>query len=165
MSLGRVTDDPQAIRSRQSEEGIHVRGLAVEVDGNEGLRLRRDLLFDALHVDVVGLRVDVHEHHLRPGHFDGLRGGNKAVRNRDDLVSGTDAERSQGDEERVGAVRDPDTVLNVAVTGKRLLELLDERSPDERRLRDHGRDGGVDFPLDRFVLLLQIHQRDARCRV
>ena len=94
-----------------------------------------DLLFDPVDVDRVGLRIDVDEHDLRPGHLDRLGRGDEAVGDRDDLVAGPDAERLQRDEERVGAVRHADAVLDAAVAGERLLELLDERPADERGLR------------------------------
>ena len=96
-----------------------------------------EVIFSSIRVDVdvVGLRVDVDEHDLRPGHLDRLGRGDEAVGDGDDLVAGADAERLQRDEERVGAVRHADAVVDAAVAGERLFELLDVRAADERGLR------------------------------
>ena len=72
MRLRGVTDDVQRVLSRQFADRIHVGGLTIEVHRDNCLRLRRDLLFDALDLDVARLMIDVHEHHLRSRHPDGF---------------------------------------------------------------------------------------------
>ena len=86
---------------------------------DDRLRPRRDLLFDPLDVDVVGLRIDVDEHDLRAGHLDRFGRGDEAVGDGDDLVARPDAERLQRDEQRIGAVRHADAVVDAAVAARR----------------------------------------------
>ena len=72
MRLRGVADDAQAVLLRQRQNRIHVRRLTIEMHRNDGLGLRRDLLFELPDVDVVSDGVAVTKHHPRAGHPDCL---------------------------------------------------------------------------------------------
>ena len=82
-------------------------------------------------VDVVGLRVDVHEHRRGPPAGDRPGRGEEGVRGRDHLVARPDPEGHQRDQQRVGARRDADAVGALAVGGDLPLQGLDLRAEDE----------------------------------
>jgi hypothetical protein len=71
-------------------DGVHLGGLAVEVDGDQGLGFGGDRGFDFGGVEVVRVRLDIDEDRLRPGAPDGPGGGEEGVRGGDDLITGAD---------------------------------------------------------------------------
>ena len=66
-------------------------------------------------------------------------------RRNDHLVARPDAQGDQRKPQRVGAVRDPDHVLDVEVCGQLALERLHLRPADEAARVDHGGDPRVEL--------------------
>ena len=59
--LGGVLNHDQAATPGDVQDRVHLGALAVEVDGNDRLRARRNAALDLRGVDVVRVRQDVHE--------------------------------------------------------------------------------------------------------
>ena len=91
MGLAGVLDDREPVSTADGDHGVHIGGLAVEVDGHDGLRPRRDGSLDPRGVDGVANRVDVHEHRPGPTESDGLHRSEERVGNGDHLVAGANA--------------------------------------------------------------------------
>ena len=111
-------------------------------------------------VDVERDRIDVDEPRRRADARDAAGGREERERRRDDLVAGTDAERHQRDEQRVGARRQADGVRDAEVGRHLALERLDLGAADEPLAVGDPRHRGEDFVADRPVLRLQIQERD-----
>ncbi len=77
-----------------------------------------------------------------------------------DGVTGTDAERAQGKQERIGAAGEADGVLHAAVGRGCVLELLHMRAEDELAGLEDFANGGVDLGADRPILTDKIQDRD-----
>ena len=143
---GRVLDHRQAVSPGDVEDGRQVARQADLVHGQDRPGPRRDRPLDQGGVDVVGPRVDVHEHRAGAAVADGVGGGDERVADRDHLVAGPDAEGEQGQVQRRRAARDGAGVRRADVRGELLLE-----GRDLRPLRDPA---GEDRPAGRRGLLL-----------
>src|ERR1700722_14854240 len=117
---------------------IHVGGLAIEVDGHQGLDPatggsmhqmpilhRTAVVNEALNggwSQVEGVRVDVAEDRpsARPGN--GPCCCEKGKGRSDNLVPRADFERHQGEQQGIGAGGDPDAFRGAAITGNLLLQ-------------------------------------------
>ncbi len=159
VGLGAVLDQVELVPVADGLDGLDVHGLAVDVDGDDGLGPGGDLGLDELGVDVVVLVV-VDEHGPGPRLGDRLRGGHEAVGDGDDLVARADAQGFQGDVDGIRAVGAADAVLAAVLLGVGLLESLDVLAADEGGLADDGLDGGVDLGLDGLVLGLEVDEGD-----
>ena len=111
-------------------------------------------------VDVVGPRVDVHEHRAGPqaGYRSGR--GKEGERGRDHLVIRSDPDGHQRDQQSIRARRDPDAVGALAVGGDFPLQGFDFRAEDEDLRLEHPVDRGAHLVADRAVLGLQVEQGD-----
>ena len=70
MGLGSVLDEDQVLIIADLSNRPGIAGLAVEVDGDHGLRLLADVCADLGRVDRGGHRVDVGKDRHRPAHRD-----------------------------------------------------------------------------------------------
>ena len=95
--------------------------------------------------------IDVGEHRRRAAPHDRLRSRVERERRADHLVAGPDAERVEGEHERVGAVRDPDRALHAEVGGGFLLERPVVRAADEALAVEHLAEGGLEPRNQRLV--------------
>ena len=86
---------------------------------------RSKRLFDVSGIEKVGLRVDVDENWSGADRHDGDHGRDEGVRSRDDLVTRTDAERSEGEFKRRRPAVDANRALRVAIRRELLFELGD----------------------------------------
>ncbi len=87
-----------------------------------------------------------------PTRADAAGGGEERIRGRDDFVAGTDAERHQRGEDRVGAGRHADGVRDVELSGDFALERFDFGAENEALAVAHARDGREHFVAKRRVL-------------
>ncbi len=132
-------------------EGIHVRALAVEVDGHDGSDWRRgagvllDCRLDGFWREVVGEGVDVGEQRLCPAAKDGADGGEEAEGRGDDGVPGPDSGAGHGKPEGVCAAGATDRVGDTAGAGGGCLEAADLGTEDELLRVADGLDGGEDL--------------------
>ena len=83
------------------------------------------------------------------------------MRDRDDLVAGSDPERPEREVEGVGAVRAARRLQAFAAEARELvLEGADLGAAYEGRARDDAVEGGVGLVLDRAVLRREVDERD-----
>ena len=80
----------------------------------------------------------------------------EAVGDRDDFVSGSDAERAEDELERIGPGTDTDGVLGPAKRRPRLFERRHFRSEDELAVPQHRVDGGIELGAQHLRLLREI---------
>ena len=142
------------------EDGIHVRDLSEQVNGDDGARARRDGLFQEVGVHRVARGVDIDEHRSRPGVGDRLGGGHERAGDGDDLVPRADPQRQQAEPEGIGAVADADGVRRAAEGGELLLELRDKGAAGERsRVHDFG-DRAQELLAQRRVMGAKVQEGD-----
>src|ERR1035441_5488439 len=91
-----VFDEHKAAAVGETPERDHVGHEAVEVDGDDRLRTRRDRRRDGGGIDVRGRGIDVYENRRPARVYDRIRRGQKRHRRRDDLVQRADARREHG---------------------------------------------------------------------
>ena len=65
---------------------LHVAGIAVYMDRNNGGSLLRDQALQFVHVDGIVFLIDIAEYRSQAVAHDGMGGGGKAERGRDDLA-------------------------------------------------------------------------------
>src|ERR1019366_3829068 len=151
VGLAGVFDYYQVVAFREFEDGVHVRGLAVEVNGHYGPHRQTELAvhqcagslidlafgFEVLgqlaRIHVVGPLIDIDEIGPGAGLGDGFRGGDEGVRDGQDDGAGSDARGDQGEAEGVRAAADADAMLGGAVGGEVTLKLFDHGAADEGR--------------------------------
>ena len=122
MRLGRVVEDRHARRVADRRDLGDRRGAAEEVNGDHRPRGRRDRVVQPRRIQAARALVDVDEDRPRPREHDRLERREERERHGDHLVARADAERAQGEQQRVGAARDAHAVLRAAVGGELLLE-------------------------------------------
>ena len=108
MRLARVLDHRDAGGAGDLQERVEVDRGPVEVDGDHAAGLGADVLGHDLRGQQVRALVDVDEARRRPDEADGLGGRDEGVGRHDDLVAGPDAERAQGEDDRLGPGGDAD---------------------------------------------------------
>ncbi len=165
MGLGGVFDDGEIMAAGDGEDGVHVGGLAVQMNGEDGAGARGDGGFQLSGVQVVGAGIDVDVNGRGAGVADGGDGGVESVGDGDDLIAGADARGEQGEVQGAGAGVDADGVGDLAIGGEFFFEGGDGRAEDEVVVVENGADGGVDL-LPHFAGFgLKIEQGDGFCEV
>jgi len=147
--LARVFDHNQAVAPGQLQDRVHVRGLAVKVNGDNGPHRYPQLAVHhvaaAIHVapalqvlgqlarvHVVRALVDIDENRPRAGLGDGLRRGDERIRDRDDDGPLLEARRHESESHRVGAAGHAHTVPSTAELGEIALESFDHGAAYKR---------------------------------
>ena len=110
-------------------------------------------------------RVHIAEDRPRAGASDRSRRGEEGERAGDDLVARPDLERHQGQQQRIGAGRDADPVLALAIGRDARLQLLDRRAQDEVLARADLLNDRLDLGRQGQVLRLEVEQRDLHGRL
>ena len=147
-------------RAGELEDRVHVDRRAVEVDGQDAADPVGQRPLHDLGGQQARHRVCVDHARSRTGEAHGLGGGDERVGRQDDLVAGADAERAQGEGERVGAGAHADGVLGLAVGGEVLLEGLDVMAHDEGARLGHRPDLGQQLLQQSRVVAVEAHERD-----
>jgi len=150
--LGGVLDDGDVPIARRRQDRVHVGTLAEQVHRHDGLRPVGHGGRETRGVQVVRLRVDVHEDGpgAEAGHASGRR--EEGERRGDDLVAWPDAETHESVQDGVRAARGPDAERGVGVLGDGLFAVGHLRSADAPLCLEDLVDGGVDFVADGIVL-------------
>ncbi len=110
-----VLDHKELVLIGNLADGLHVRALSVQMDGDNRFRARRDGGLDLGGVEVVGLGIGVHKHGSGAGNPDCLGGGEECVGGGDALVARANAKGEESEPERVGTAIDPDGVLQAVI--------------------------------------------------
>jgi len=84
--LAGVLDHHKPVAVGDLADDVEPRRLAKGVHRKDGLRAGSDGVLDEVRVDVGGVRLDVHEHRLRPLIQGAVAGRDEAERGRDDLL-------------------------------------------------------------------------------
>ena len=155
--LRRVFDYRDTVSASDSHYGVHVGGVAIQVDRDDRLRMRGHGIPDERGVDVHCHGIDIHVDGFRPEDPDRLSRGDKRERCRDDFVPGAYPERHHGDLQRVGPRRTPDRVLHAEISGYFALELSHLFSLDEHPRVEHRVYCRIDITLDIPILTDNIH--------
>jgi len=166
--LGGILDHFQIVPASDLENGIHVAGLAVEMHGNDGARVRGNSGFDLFRIDDERVFLDIEEDGLGAGRGNRFRGRNERMGGRDHFVPDADAERLQCQAQRVSSVpaagavqvrRGARCVLPLpAVLRKLDLEVPDILAANERAPRDDALDRGVDVVSDAQILSIEVDE-------
>ena len=123
--LGSVFDDREIVLRGNRIDGRHVGGLTVDADGHDCFGFVRNGGFNQSRIYVPRLLVDVDKDGLGSDERDHFRCGNPGVRDGDDFIARTNAERHERDEKGVGAARGTDAVLHTYVLGEAFFEFAD----------------------------------------
>ena len=126
-------------------DGDHVGALAVKMDREDRLGLRRDGRLDPLRVNALGLRAAIHKHGRRAGNPDRLGGGEEGVRVGDDLVAGADTQGHEREPDGVGAVAHADGVCRPVIFGQFAFEALEHGALNILAAQQHFLHFGVNF--------------------
>ena len=129
--MGRVLEDLQSIPAGEGVQGIHIRGLTIEVYGQESTRSRRDRRLDLAHVDVRRGQGRVDRDRGRPGEADRQPGRDVGVGRDDDLVTRPEAPGPEDQVKRVEAAADTHGVGDPAIRCEGRLEARDLLAQDE----------------------------------
>ena len=128
------------------------------MNGHDRLRFLRHGSFDQSRIDVVRLRIDIHENRFGADSRYTAHGREECEWCCDDLVARTNLQAHQTVQERIGPARDTDAVPTATDLGNLLLQLLDLRTADTPLRLQHLGHTGQNLVLDRRVLGLQIQQ-------
>ena len=123
--------------------------------GDRGLDRRR--------IEIERIGPDIGEHRGGAHARDRLGGRKECVRSGYDLVAGTHTDRLEGQQQRVGAVGDADSVGGAELDGHLLLEPAHLWAQDETAGVDHVSDGLLDVGQKIRVLPVDVHERDRHC--
>ena len=129
------------------------------MDRHHGFCARRDRRLDSLGLDVERDRIDVDEHRARPHAHHRSSCRKERVRGRDDLVARLDIQRHQRDEQRIGAGRHGDRVIDFEQFAELHLKGVDFGPHDEPLAVADARNRREHLVADRRVLGLQVEQR------
>ncbi len=157
MCLTGVFDHRQTMFLRDRENRVHVRGLSVEMNRDDGLGSRCNCRLDScrIHRPVVGLDVD--EHWLCAGVLDRCDRGDKGERYRDHLISRTDASCQECQVKGARAAVHTNGFSRGAERREVTFERRHGRTEYVRRLVEHLLNRSIDLGLQRPVLRLQIY--------
>jgi hypothetical protein len=130
---------------REPEERVHIGAASVQVNGDDRARSVADRPGDALRVEGEAVESDVGEDGARARALDACDGRDAGVRRRDHLVARLDADREQGDRQRIRARGDADRVASAAEGGELVLEGAELLREDEPAAAEDATDRAVDL--------------------
>ena len=160
--LGGVFDDPQLSLPGKGQDGLHIGGMAKEVDRQDGLGPGSDPLPDPAGIQVVGPGIDVRKDGTGSLQHDGLDRGGEGKGSGDDLVARADLQGHQRNPQSVGARGAPHRKAGPQITAQLGLELGHGPAHDEVAIFQNLPHGGLDGLPEAPVLALQIHHPDGR---
>ena len=119
-----------------------------------------DLRRDVLRIEIQCYRIDVREDRRRAPPRNRLGGRIEGEGRADDLVAGTDLHRVECDDDRIGAVADPDRLRDAEKRRRFLLEGVVVRSTNELAAAEDLAEASFELGLERCVLRFDVNQRD-----
>ena len=117
-----VFDDGEVVRPREGENAIHVRGLAIEVHGDDGLGAWGDFFGGVGHIEVEAGRADIHEDGRGAHARDAASGGEKGEVGHEHFVARADVEGHEREQEGIGAGGNAEGVRDAEELGALALE-------------------------------------------
>ena len=122
MRLGGIFDQVQTVLCRDRNERVHIRALAIEVDGHEHLGARPDGGLHSGRIQAEVVFADVGEDRGRASLQDCVQRRHEGERAGEDLIAGLQVKHLQSCDERGGAVVDRDCVTDAGERGELLFE-------------------------------------------
>src|SRR5437867_6036269 len=107
--------------------------------------MRSDSLLDSGRINVVAGRFDVDEHRPRIQAGDDAGRGEERVRGRDDLGAGANVQSHQGNQERIGSGRHPDSEADATIFRDAVFKALDFGALDENLAMKNALNGVEDL--------------------
>src|SRR6266851_2124676 len=141
MRLGSVFDDAQPMLMREIHDRLHLRRVAVQMDGNDGARALAQSAIQLSPVHCVGIRLDIDKNGRRAHLRYSLDGGNKRMRDRNHLIAGSNMAGTQSQRDGIGSIRKANSIITAAIAGETLLESLILRTKKELHVIQHILDG------------------------
>src|SRR5262249_20003026 len=153
-----VLEQRHAQLAGQREQRVEVGGLPVQVHRQDRAQPRaaRRRRARRPRIERTARGLDVGEHGSGAEPRDGACGGEEGEGGAEHLVAGPDAERLQGEQQRVGARAARDRVLRLAVGRELALERLDLLAEHEALALEDAIDGGAQLAADAGILRAQI---------
>ena len=165
-ALGGIFDDGDvAMAGGDGVDGVHVGGLAVEADRQDGLGAVGDPGFDQGGVDVAGVGFDIDEDRFGAEQDDDFGGGDKGEGSGDDFIAGADAEGHEADEQGFGAAGDGDAVFGAGVGGEVLFEFADFGAEDVLAVVQYAMQVAFKLRPDGVLLGLEVDEVDRFVRL
>ena len=159
VGLASVFNNDQSMFVREFTNRIHVRGMAVQVDGNHRFRSRGNGFLDGRNVHGVSGWIDIHKDRPRAGVGYCQRRSDEAVRGGNDFVAGSDVVCPEGQLQCRRARIHADGVFRLAKRRKLFLEEAYFTSQDKVGLLYYSGRRLTDFSFDRAVLSTKINER------
>ena len=145
----------QAVRPCDTEDGVHVAALPVEVDGDNALGAWGDLCLDEAFVQKAILRTDVDDDGGSAGLYDAGDGGEGGHVGGDHLVARANIHAAQGQSDGLGTVGYAHTMADAEVVGKLTFEGLAFFPEDVPAGVEYTAQGCVDLGTDGLVFALE----------
>lgn len=159
-ALRRIFDDDKAVFGSDGVDCIHVGGLPVEADGDDGLGLGGNFVFDLGGIDVIRRFVDIDEDRNSSQMGDHLGSGDKGERRRDYFVSWSDIDGHKRELQRIGSAGTGDGMLDADIGCEGAFEMRDLFAHDEVALVHDGVDCRIDFVFVEEVVFLEVGKID-----
>ena len=150
----RVVEHGQIMPLGDCFDGVHIAGVAVDVNGQDRARLRRDLRFQQCGIEREVIRFHVAKHGRKTAAHDCVRGGDKRKRSRDDFAR-FEVERGDGAFQREVSVGKEAKIRRSELLRERGLQLLMLRAAVGEVA------GGEDLAHEGFIFF---HRRQRRAR-
>src|SRR5438105_12604295 len=117
MGLTGILNYGEAVFLRYIQNWIHISGLAIEMDGDNGAGAGRDGPLQEVRVHGAGLVLNINKHGGGPAKANRFGGGDEGIGDGDDFVSRPNAEGEQGEPQGIAAVADADGIGGLAESG------------------------------------------------
>src|SRR4051812_9533250 len=102
--LGRILQNPEAVLASHGRQPGHLCGMSIQVDWDDPARAGRDLLLDAIRIDIHRLSTDIHQNGGGTAIAHGVGSGDVGDGRDNDFVAGLQVQRHERQMERGGAV-------------------------------------------------------------
>ena len=157
-----VLDQRQAACPRERREPVDGGGMAVQVHRHDGFRARRERARGGLGIHGQRVGLDVHEHGRGAGHGDRGGRGDERKGRRQHLVAARDAERAEGQSQRVGAGADAERMPRPGELRQLRLQRAALGAEHELAAIEHALGGRHQLALEGRVLAREIQERNHR---
>ena len=157
-ALSRVLDHRQTRVGGDGVDGVQIRALTIEADRQDGPGTGAEGRRDPHRVQVVGARIDIDEDRPRPQQGNDLGGGDEGEGGGDNLVTRSDLQGHEGDEQGIRAGGHGNRVPDPDHGRQALLQFGDLGAHHIAAVAQDRLDTGLDIRLDAFVLGLEIDE-------
>lgn len=143
--MGCVLNDGEVVPLSDFVDGIHVGGLTVNADGDDGAGALGDGVLEEFGIHVPRVGADVDEDGFGAEKHNDLGGGDPGVGDGDHFIAGAYLQRHEGNEQGIGAAGNTDAVFHPDVIGQFFLEFLDLGPKDELSVIEHCGNPSINF--------------------